>query len=104
MIPNKNGGPFAFRTTLRWCVVEPLAKLSKKNSISCHQIIVQDAISGVILPHHFDVSNKVKEISAKQMLNCNIYNADFNEDKTGRLGHSLVNIEEISFEDRKLDG
>ena len=31
-------------------------------------------------------------------------NTDFNEDKTGRLGHSLANIEEISFEDRKLDG
>ena len=65
VIPNKNGGPFAFRTTLGWCVVEPLAKLSKKNSISCHQIIVQDAISGAILPHHFDVSNKKKSVQSK---------------------------------------
>ena len=31
-----------------------------------------------------------------------ICNADFNEEKTGRLGHSLSNIEEISFEDRKF--
>ena len=31
-----------------------------------------------------------------------IYNADFNEEKTERLAHSLVNIEEISFEDRKF--
>ena len=31
-----------------------------------------------------------------------IYNANFNEEKTGKLGHSLVNIEEISFEDRKF--
>ena len=31
-----------------------------------------------------------------------MHNANFNEDITGRLGHSLVNIEEISFEDRKF--
>ena len=30
-----------------------------------------------------------------------IYNANFNEEKTGRLRHSLVNIGVISFEDRK---
>ena len=101
VIQSKNGGPFAFSTTLGWCVVVPLAKLSKKNSISCHRIVVQDAICGAILPHHFGVSNKVKDISAKQML-IGIYNTDFNEDKTGRLGHSLVNNEEISFEYRKF--
>ena len=31
-----------------------------------------------------------------------MYNADFNENKAASLGHSLVNIEEISFEDRKF--
>ena len=44
--------------------------------------------------------NIVKDISAKQMLTA-IYNADFNDEKTRRLGHSLVNIKEISFEDRE---
>ena len=93
VMPSKNGGPFAFRTTLGWCVVGLLAKLSEKNSMSCHQIIVQDALSGAILPHHIGVSNKVKDISAKQMLTA-MYNADFNEDKAGRLEHSLINIDE----------
>ena len=100
-MPSKNGAYFAFRTTLRWCAVIALAKLSKKNSISCHLIIVHDRISGEIFAHHFGVSNKVTDISAKQMLTA-IYNADFNEEKTGRLRHSLINIEEISFEDRKF--
>ena len=36
VIPSKNGGPFAFRTTLGWCAVGLLAKLSTENSISCH--------------------------------------------------------------------
>ena len=36
VIPSKNGGPFAFRITLGWCAVGPLAKLSTENSISCH--------------------------------------------------------------------
>ena len=92
MIPSRNGGSFAFRTTLGWCAVGPIAKPNKKSSISCHRIIVQDAISGAVLSHHFGLSNEVKDISAKQMLT-EIYNADFNEEKTGRLGHSLVNIE-----------
>ena len=58
VIPSKNGGPFAFKTAMGWCIVGPLAKPSKKNSISCHQIIVQDVISGAILSHHFGVPNK----------------------------------------------
>ena len=82
MIPSKNDGPFTFRITLGWCAVGSLPKLSNKNSISCHRIIMQDAISGAILPHHFGVSNKVEDINGKQMLTA-IYNADFNEDKTG---------------------
>ena len=36
VIPIKNGGPSAFRRTLGWRVVGVPAKLSKKNSISCH--------------------------------------------------------------------
>ena len=100
MTSSKNGRPFAFRTRLEWFVVGSLAKLSKKKSISFHWIIEQDAISGTILPHHFGVSNKVKDISVKQMLTA-VYNADFNDKKTGRLGHSLDNIVETSFEDRK---
>ena len=76
---SKNGRPFASRKRLEWFVVGSLAKLSKKNSISFHWIIEQDAISGTILSHHFGVSNKVKDTSAKQMLTA-IYNADFNDE------------------------
>ena len=47
------------------------------------------------------MSNQVKDISAKQMLT-GMYNSDFNESKTETLGHGLINIEEISFEDKKL--
>ena len=61
-----------------------LAKPSKKNSISCHRIIVQDAFSGAVLSHYFGVSKKFKDISAKQMLPA-IYNTDFNEEKLGSL-------------------
>ena len=53
------------------------------------------------MPHHFGVSNKVKGISAKQMLTA-IYNADFNDKKTGSLGNSLDNIAETFFEVRKF--
>ena len=84
VIPSKNGWPFSFRTILRWCVVGPLAKLSKRNSISCHRIIVQDTFSGAVLSHYFGVTKQVKDISAKQMLTA-IYNTGFNEEKLGSL-------------------
>ena len=53
------------------------------------------------MAHHFGVSTKVKDTSAKQMLTA-IYNAGLNYKKTGRLGHSLDNIVETFFEDRKF--
>ena len=101
VIPSKNGGPFTFKRTLGWCVVGPLAKPSKKNSISCHRIIVENAISGATLSYHLGVPNKLKGISTKQMLTA-IYNAIFSKEQTGRLAHSLINIEKMSFEDRKF--
>ena len=35
VIPSKDGGPFAFKSPLGWCVVGPLTKVTKK-SITCN--------------------------------------------------------------------
>ena len=35
VIPSKDGGPFAFRYPLGWCVEEPFTKSTKK-SITCN--------------------------------------------------------------------
>ena len=70
---SKDGEPFPFRTPLGWCAVGLLTKFGKESSISCNQIVVQDAATRKIASHHFGITSKVKDIDAKQMFK-NIYN------------------------------
>ena len=52
--------------------------------------------------HHFGITNEVKDVSAKQMLQ-RMYNQEFNESKLAFMeGIRKTNIEEISFEDREF--
>ena len=94
VLPSKDGGPFAFRTPLRWCVVGLLVKFGRENSISSNRIVVQGAATGKIASYHFGISSKVKDINAKQMLE-NIYNTEFCESRL-ELGIEASNSMEIS--------
>ena len=67
VLPTKDGGPFAFRTPLGWCVVELLTKLGRESSVSCNWIVVKDPLTRKTAFHHFGMSSKVKDINAKQM-------------------------------------
>ena len=96
VIPSKNGGPFAYKSPLGWCVVGPLVKDAKKGFISCNRIVVQDVTSGKMASHHFGTTNELKDVSAKQMLQ-RMYNQEFNESKLafmegigGRLKKSIL--------------
>ena len=80
VIPSKEKGPFAYKSPLGWCVVGPLVKAAKKGSISCNRIVVQDVTSGKMASHHFGITNEVKGVSAKQILQ-RMYNQEFNESK-----------------------
>ena len=97
IIPSKDGGPFAFRSSLGWCVVGPLIKSAKK-SITCNQVLVKDAVSGNIAPHYFGIPDEIKDVSAKQMLKL-IYNTDFSETGLEGGGIGSANLEEFSYED-----
>ena len=100
VIPSKDGGTCKY--TLDWCVVRPLVKDANKGSISCNRIVVQDVTSGKMASHHFGITNEVKDVSAKQMLQ-RMYNQEFNESKLAFMeGIGKTDIEEISFEDREF--
>ena len=45
VIACNNGGPYACETHLEWCIVGPISNTVGKDSIGCHCIAVQDAIS-----------------------------------------------------------
>ena len=100
VIPSKDGGTYKY--TLGWCVVRPLVKDANEGSISWNRIVVQDVTSGKMASHHFGITNEVKDVSAKQMLQ-RMYNQEFNESKLAFMeGIGKTDIEEISFEDREF--
>ena len=68
VLPSQDGGPFAYKTFLGWCVVGPLTKTGKKRSISCNGIGVQDAATSKVSRHHFGFTHEVQDVSAKKML------------------------------------
>ena len=45
VIPKKDGGAYAFRTLLEWCIVGPIGETASKTTISCNRISVQDMTS-----------------------------------------------------------
>ena len=53
-------------------------KAAKKGSISCNRILVQDVTSGKMASHHFGITNEVKDVSTKQMLQ-RMYSQEFNK-------------------------
>ena len=100
VIPSKDGGTCKY--TLDWCVVRPLVKDANKGSISCNRIVVQDVTSGKMASHHFGITNEVKDVSAKNMLQ-RMYNQECNESKLAFMEEiGKTDIEEISFEDREF--
>jgi len=101
VIPSKDGGPFAFKTILGWCVVGPLTRDGKISSMACNRVMVEDAASRKLSQHHFAHLDEVKDNSAGEMLR-KIYNADFTETKVDLNGFGMIDIEEISLEDKQF--
>ena len=96
MLPSQDGGPFAYKTFLGWCVVGPLTKTGKSRSISCNGIVVQDAATSKVPHHHFGFTHEVLDVSAKMLQE--MYIADFIEPIIG----TSEKIEEMSYEDQKF--
>ena len=42
VIPSKDGGPYAFRTLLGWCIVCPIGETASSTTVSCNRISVQE--------------------------------------------------------------
>ena len=97
VVPNKDGGPFAFRSPLGWCVVGPLTKSTKK-SVTCNRVLVKDAVSGNMAPHYFSILDEIKDVRAKQMLKL-MYNTEFSETRLEGVGTGSANLEEFSYEE-----
>ena len=95
VIPSKNGGLYAFRILLGWCIVGPVGAGGNDASVACNRVAVQDLKSKAIAPHYFAVETEIKDIGIEQML----HSADFIDQSSSVLKESDC---EMSVEDRRF--
>ena len=101
-ISSRESGPYAVKTILGWCVVEPISCTSKNgDKVSCNCVSVNRTGSRNLGKHHFCIKNKIKDTGTKDMLN-KIYHADFTESVQPRKFEKMLNLsDELSWEDQK---
>ena len=99
VIANNNGGPYAYQTRLGWCIVGPISNMVGKDSIGCHRIAVQDAITSKIAGHHFVIEKSMRDISLAEMFQ-KIHQNDVAEKEVISVNGLLENMGEISKDDK----
>eukprot|EP00112_Aurelia_sp_Birch-Aquarium-sp1_P003949 Seg1448.3 transcript_id=Seg1448.3/GoldUCD/mRNA.D3Y31 product="hypothetical protein" protein_id=Seg1448.3/GoldUCD/D3Y31 len=81
IIPSQDGGPYAFRSCLGWCISGPIIKcVENGKAVRCNRITVTDAGSAKIADHHCVVEDTVKDVTTNEMLK-KMYHTDFSETK-----------------------
>ena len=78
IIGSQDGGSYAYKTKLGWCIVGPIGSNKNGEALRCNRIAVKDAITGKLLSHHFvkDPGYKIKDIGVEKMFR-KIYHNDF---------------------------
>ena len=76
-LQSRNGGPYASRTRLGWCVVGPVSG-TRNISVSCNKIVVRQADTNQVSGHFFQSKREVKENDITDMLH-KMYNHGFTE-------------------------
>ena len=99
VIASNNGGPYAYQTRLGWCIIGPIGNMVGKDSIGCHRIAVQYAISSKIADHQFVVEESMKDISLEEMFQ-EMHQNDFVEKEVINVNGLLENMVEISKNDK----
>ena len=99
VIASNNGGRYAYQTCLGWCIVGPISNMVGKDSIGCHHIAVQDAVSSKVADHQFVVEESVKDISLEEMFQ-KMHQNDFVEKEVINFNGLLEDMVEISKDDK----
>ena len=101
ILQSQDGGPYAYKTRLGWCVVGPINCTVKNCSTSCNRVAVKDVASSKLGSHHFTLEDSAKDISLEKMFQ-RMYKQDFSESETVVSDSILKNVSEISCDDRKF--
>ena len=95
LIASENGGPYAYKTRLGWCIIGPIMNGDNKDSISCHWV----PTSQVAL-HHFGIKDSIKAITLEEMFKM-MYKNDFSEPALPSI-RIMMSRNEVSVEDQKF--
>ena len=94
VISSKDGGPYAYKTKLGWCVMGPIHDVSS-SKLTCNKIAVRNIADQSIATHYFCVPQEAKDQSLTKML-ARIYEHDFNENGDSSL-INLTSQEDLKF-------
>ena len=64
VIPSEQGGPYAFKTLLGWCIVGTIGETTFDATVACNRISVQDKVSKNVAPYFFARETEVGEDSS----------------------------------------
>ena len=79
-IASKDGGPFAMKTVLRWCIVGPIACINSRNgSLTCNRMAVREAGSNKIVDHYFAAEEQIKSNDGIPAMLKRIFEGEFTE-------------------------
>ena len=102
MISSEDDGPYVLQTILGWCTVGPIECTSEKvSTVSCNQIVVNEAGTNKIQSHHFKVQDQLKESGIKEMFK-RMYQVNFNESSAKVQDVMTKKLNDISYEDNKF--
>ena len=105
VISSQNGGPYAFKTLLGWCIVGPMINQTKAGKFGCNRIMLPSADKVKPGCHYFTVPTKVRETSTEKMLK-KICKHDFVEPESQYSVNNKVNLnyDNLSKNDRRFLG
>ena len=80
VIASRDGGPYAMKTVLGWCIVGPIACINSRNgSLTCNRMAVREAGSNKIADHYFAVEEQIKSNEEIPVMLKKIYKGEFTE-------------------------
>ena len=103
VIPSKDGGPYAMKTVLGWCIVGPIACVSSRGgSLVCNRIAVQEAGSSRIQGHYFAMEKKINPDEDIPAMLKKIYEGEFTEQPVKFNSIIGETLREVSYDDQQF--
>ena len=102
-IASRDGGPYAMKTVLGWCIVGPIAQINSRNgSLTCNRIAVREAGSNNIADHYFAEEEQIKSNEEIPAMLKKIYEAEFTGQQVRYSSIIAEPLGEMSHDDQQF--